>query len=198
MQSNLSWADTRSDTDDWIVTDKQSYNIRGRGYEKKEREERKVYEGKENRTGYFDRIYSCLLYTSKVTMETLDFSGLSEMAAAEMAVMAEEKGIRLETNISPGVMLYGDETLLIRLWLNLLQNAVTYGKEGGCIYMSLQEMCIRDRDTAGLICTSCFSCIFLHSDHSNSMVCGIQLFFMEWDQGYGVCWVGQLYKNVYR
>ena len=61
------------------------------------------------------------------------------MAAAEMAVMAEEKGIRLETNISPGVMVYGDETLLIRLWFNLLQNAVTYGKEGGCIYMSLQE-----------------------------------------------------------
>ena len=36
-------------------------------------------------------------------------------------------------------MLYGDETLLIRLWLNLLQNAVTYGKEGGCIYMSFRR-----------------------------------------------------------
>lgn len=100
----------------------------------------------QRKAGGLSRMVSQLLLLSradqgreKVTMEALDFSGLSEMAAAEMAVMAEEKGIRLETNISPGVMLYGDETLLIRLWLNLLQNAVTYGKEGGCIYMSLQE-----------------------------------------------------------
>ena len=100
----------------------------------------------QRKAGGLSRMVSQLLLLSradqgreKVTMETLDFSGLAEMAAAEMAVMAEEKGIRLETNISPGVMLYGDETLLIRLWLNLLQNAVTYGKEGGCIYMSLQE-----------------------------------------------------------
>lgn len=40
-------------------------------------------------------------------------------------------------------MVRGDETLLIRLWLNLLQNAVTYGKEGGCIHMGLWE----DEDT---------------------------------------------------
>ena len=100
----------------------------------------------QRKAGGLSRMVSQLLLLSradqgreKVTMETLDFSGLSEMAAAEMAVMAEEKGIRLETNISPGVMVYGDETLLIRLWFNLLQNAVTYGKEGGCIYMSLQE-----------------------------------------------------------
>ena len=31
----------------------------------------------------------------------------------------------------------GDQTLLLRLWGNLLQNAVTYGKEGGHIWMKL-------------------------------------------------------------
>lgn len=75
----------------------------------------------------------------KVTKETLDLSELSEMAAAEMTALAEEKEIRLETKIAPHLMVCGDETLLIRLWLNLLQNAVTYGKRGGCIRMSLQE-----------------------------------------------------------
>ncbi|MFQ7550112.1 MAG: hypothetical protein ACLRMZ_07190 [Blautia marasmi] len=50
------------------------------------------------------------------------------MAAAEMTALAEDKEIRLETEITPHLMC-GDETLLIRLWLNLLQNAVTYGKE---------------------------------------------------------------------
>lgn len=91
----------------------------------------------------------------RVTKETLDFSELSEMAAAEMTSLAEEKGIRLETEISPRIMVCGDETLLIRLWLNLLQNAVTYGKKGGRIRMSLQEDekmavgCIED-DGAGI------------------------------------------------
>ena len=79
----------------------------------------------------------------KVTMEILDFTGLSQMAAAEMEGIAAAKGIRLETAISPDIMVRGDETLLIRLWLNLLQNAVTYGKEGGCIHMGLWE----DEDT---------------------------------------------------
>ena len=79
----------------------------------------------------------------KVTMEILDFTGLSQMTAAEMEGIAAAKGIRLETAISPDIMVRGDETLLIRLWLNLLQNAVTYGKEGGCIHMGLWE----DEDT---------------------------------------------------
>ncbi|MCQ4871808.1 two-component sensor histidine kinase, partial [Blautia producta] len=75
----------------------------------------------------------------KVTMEILDFTVLSQMAAAEMEGIAAAKGIRLETAISPDIMVRGDETLLIRLWLNLLQNAVTYGKEVGCIHMGLWE-----------------------------------------------------------
>ena len=79
----------------------------------------------------------------KVTMEILDFTGLSQMTAAEMEGIAAAKGIRLETAISPDIIVRGDETLLIRLWLNLLQNAVTYGKEGGCIHMGLWE----DEDT---------------------------------------------------
>ena len=37
----------------------------------------------------------------------------------------------------PGVAITGDQTLLLRLWGNLLQNAVTYGKEGGHIWMKL-------------------------------------------------------------
>ncbi|MEY8534541.1 ATP-binding protein [Blautia pseudococcoides] len=84
----------------------------------------------------------------KVTKETLDFSELSEMAAAEMTALAEVKEIRLETEITPHLMVCGDETLLIRLWLNLLQNAVTYGKKGGCIRMSLQD---KDEMVAGCV-----------------------------------------------
>ena len=48
-----------------------------------------------------------------------------------------EKGIALAADIQPGVAITGDQTLLLRLWGNLLQNAVTYGKEDGHIWMKL-------------------------------------------------------------
>lgn len=57
--------------------------------------------------------------------------------AQEFAELAGEKGIALEADIQPGVAITGDQTLLLRLWGNLLQNAVTYGKEGGHIWMKL-------------------------------------------------------------
>lgn len=33
----------------------------------------------------------------------------------------------------------GDETLLIRMWMNLLHNAVKYGKKNGHIWLSLRK-----------------------------------------------------------
>ncbi|MCI5648829.1 MAG: sensor histidine kinase [Fusicatenibacter sp.] len=75
----------------------------------------------------------------KVEQERINFSELTEMAVEEIREKADEKGITLETNITEGMYLTGDETLLIRFWMNLLNNAVTYGKEGGHICVSLQS-----------------------------------------------------------
>lgn len=73
----------------------------------------------------------------KLALEELDLSELSELVAQEFAELAGEKGIALAADIQPGVAITGDQTLLLRLWGNLLQNAVTYGKEGGHIWMKL-------------------------------------------------------------
>lgn len=45
---------------------------------------------------------------------------------------------RIDTKIQPELRLYADETLLIRMWMNLLNNAVNYGKESGHIWITLQ------------------------------------------------------------
>lgn len=74
----------------------------------------------------------------RLFLEELDLSELSEMEAEEFTEVAAQKGITLEAEIQPGVRVTADQTLILRLWANLLQNAVTYGKEGGHIWMSVK------------------------------------------------------------
>lgn len=69
--------------------------------------------------------------------EALDFSELSEMAVAEFREVAAKKGITIASDITPGLYLEGDQTLLIRLWGNLLENAVHYGRESGHIWVTV-------------------------------------------------------------
>lgn len=73
----------------------------------------------------------------KLCMENLDFSELSQMEAETFSEIAAQRDIQLEADIEPDIHLYGDQTLLLRLWNNLLQNAVTYGRAGGHIWMTV-------------------------------------------------------------
>ena len=72
-------------------------------------------------------------------MEDLDFSELSQLEAEEFTQVAAEREITLIPQIQEGIHLTGDQTLLLRLWGNLLQNAVTYGKRDGHIWMTLSR-----------------------------------------------------------
>ena len=76
---------------------------------------------------------------AKVEKEMIDFSELTQMAADEISVTAQEKHIALQTDIQPEIFMMGDETLLIRMWMNLLHNAVKYGKKNGHIWLSLRK-----------------------------------------------------------
>lgn len=93
---------------------------------------------------YLSQMISQLLLLSradqgreKLVMEKVDFSTLAEMAAEEARERAAAKGIAVEEQIEPGIVFGGDETLLIRLWMNLLNNAVAYGRENGHIRVRL-------------------------------------------------------------
>ncbi len=74
---------------------------------------------------------------AQMVMERINFSELTEMAAMEGAELARPKKILLTQEITPKLYVCGDETLLIRMMMNLLENAVNYGKEQGHISLRL-------------------------------------------------------------
>lgn len=63
-----------------------------------------------------------------VNMEKVDLSGLCESVGEQQSRIAEEEGINIRLNIVDGVCVMGDEDMLIRVLINLLDNAIKYGK----------------------------------------------------------------------
>lgn len=76
---------------------------------------------------------------AKLEPESLNLSELAQMACEEAKEYASKKQIVVEYQIAPQLYMVGDETLLIRFFMNLLNNAVSYGKENGHIWVTLQQ-----------------------------------------------------------
>jgi len=68
-------------------------------------------------------------------MEQLDLSELLETLCAEMQLLYPG----LQTDIHPGITVNADRDLLIRLIVNLLQNAFQHGKPGGHCWLTLRQ-----------------------------------------------------------
>lgn len=75
----------------------------------------------------------------KLVMESQNFSELLELSVEEIRERAAEREITVYADIQPDIRREGDETLLIRMWMNLLNNAVAYGKQGGHIWVHLSQ-----------------------------------------------------------
>lgn len=67
----------------------------------------------------------------KLGSELLNLSELTEIIVQEQQTIAARKGISLVTDIQPDVLMCGDETMMMRLLINLISNSITYGKENG-------------------------------------------------------------------
>ncbi len=76
--------------------------------------------------------------TDRYPLKEADLSAFTQ-AAAEDFVPAADRGIRLETDIEPGVEARFNPTLLSRVIQNLLENAYKYGRENGHIRLSLRR-----------------------------------------------------------
>lgn len=76
---------------------------------------------------------------AKIEKEPINLSELALSVVEEAREIALPKNITIESDISPDIAMIGDETLLIRFFLNLLTNAVSYGKAGGHIWIALQS-----------------------------------------------------------
>jgi len=70
-----------------------------------------------------------------------DICDLEQMIACiaeDMEVVAQERGIRIETRMEPCVI-KGNRAMLNRAVINLVDNAIRYGQEGGFVRISLQN-----------------------------------------------------------
>ena len=76
---------------------------------------------------------------ARLEPEPLDLSEIALIACEEAKELASSKHISVEYDLESELSMVGDETLLIRFFMNLLNNAICYGKENGHIWLTLQR-----------------------------------------------------------
>lgn len=72
-------------------------------------------------------------------VEKINLSELAQVIVEEQQGCAAEKSIKITTEIENNLMIKGDETMMMRLFINLLSNGITYGKEQGHIHLSIKK-----------------------------------------------------------
>lgn len=75
----------------------------------------------------------------QLAKEYLNLSELTEMITEEQQMLADEKQIRIHSDIEPDIFLWVDETFYIRMLINLISNAIYYGKEQGNVCVTLHR-----------------------------------------------------------
>lgn len=82
--------------------------------------------------------------------EELDLYEIAESVSDSMSVMAASKSIHVHNQIPEGKMIQADQSLLTQLLVNLVENAIKYGKDGGTVWIYVDEndtglvLCVRD------------------------------------------------------
>ncbi len=71
-------------------------------------------------------------------MEKLDFGLLSELVIEELQTKAQEKNIEITLQKQDDLFMNGDQTLILRMMINLITNAINYGKINGHIHVILK------------------------------------------------------------
>lgn len=77
--------------------------------------------------------------TLRLDRERVDLVALCETVMEELEEQAQARGIRMLCELEPGVALDGDQTLLTRMVMNLVTNAIAYGKQNGYVLLRLRQ-----------------------------------------------------------
>ncbi|MFA5413696.1 MAG: ATP-binding protein [Patescibacteria group bacterium] len=70
---------------------------------------------------------------------TANLDNLLKTAAQSMEILAKEKNIKIEVNANGGVNVLIDENKFLKLLLNLISNAIKYGKNNGWVRLSTEN-----------------------------------------------------------
>ncbi len=66
---------------------------------------------------------------NQIEKETFNLSVLAEGLVEELSYVAEEQGVSVSGQIEPGIEITADETLMMRVMMNLLTNAIKYRRD---------------------------------------------------------------------
>ena len=75
----------------------------------------------------------------ELSLETINISELVQVIVDEQQIMANDKAIKLAAEIEPDIKIKADETMMMRLFINLIANAIKYGKEAGNVKISIKS-----------------------------------------------------------
>lgn len=99
------------------------------------------------KAGEMSQMISQLLLLSRadqgrqqLNKEEINISELTEIIVEEHKMLAQRRKIEVHTKIEPNITGYLDESFYIRMLDNLISNAVSYGKEGGNIKVTLHQI----------------------------------------------------------
>lgn len=99
------------------------------------------------KAGEMSQMISQLLLLSRadqgrqqLNKEEINISELTEIIVEEHKMLAQRRKIEVHTEIEPDITGYLDESFYIRMLDNLISNAVSYGKEGGNIKVTLHQI----------------------------------------------------------
>lgn len=74
---------------------------------------------------------------ANLVLESFDISELAEMVVEELTDMAENDEIDLQLDVEEPIVIKADQTLIMRMLINLITNAITYGRPGGWVKVQL-------------------------------------------------------------
>lgn len=77
--------------------------------------------------------------TARLEFEYLNISDITCMVALEQEEAAAKRNITIQQEIQPDLFAYVDETMFMRIWINLISNSIKYGKEGGFVRVILKQ-----------------------------------------------------------
>lgn len=75
----------------------------------------------------------------KLELEKLNISEIITMVSLEQEEIASRQGISISHDIQPDIFAFVDQTLLIRVYINLISNSIKYGRDGGRIKITMRK-----------------------------------------------------------
>ena len=100
----------------------------------------------ENQATRMSRLVSMLLSIARSDKGTLqpklsdvDISELAQIVLETMEEKADEKGVKLVSEITEGIHAEADQDMMMAVIINLLANAINYNREGGMAVLDVHE-----------------------------------------------------------